>query len=585
MICLKVIIQIISKLLAVVMTADPFVDRAKTYALDITTGEIPANTFVKLACQRFLNDLKRTDITLYPTPGKRSPGSKWCSFLEKLPHVKGKWARTGQLLVLSDWQVFCVVNIYGWHYVDTGLRRFNEAYICVGRKNGKTFLIAGLGLGHLVIDNEFGAEVYCGASTKSQAMEVFSPARLMLKYKEKISKHFGVTVNKTSLSKLSDNSLFQPVIGKPGDGASPSCAIVDEFHEHDTSDQYDTFKTGMAARENPMTLIITTAGYNMAGPCYDKQLEVQSILTGAVEDDNIFGIIYGIDEDDNWDSLEALKKANPNYGISVFPRYLEGELKAARRSPSKQVSFKTKHANMWVGAKAAWMNMLAYQACRRKDAELEQFKGREAIIGLDLASKTDIADMGVLIMPSEADPLCHYFCKHYLPEEKVTDGENLKYKEWHANGWLTTTPGNVTDFAYIENDLKDAVKMFTVKEIPFDPFQATQFSTRMIELGLPMIEVGQTVKNFSEPMKETEAMILRKDIRFSFDPVLMWMMGNVTARMDMKQNIFPNKEREENKIDGVVSLIMCVNRVIWYRDNTRESIYTKMAREKKQNEN
>ena len=147
-----------------------------------------------------------------------------------------------------------------------------------------------------------------------------------------------------------------------------------------------------------------------------------------------------------------------------------------------------------------------------------------------------------------------------------------------------TTPGDVTDFDVIEDDIKETCKAFNVKEIPFDPFQATQLSTHLIDLGLPMIEVGQTVKNFSEPMKELEAMILRKEIVFSMDPVLTWMFGNVTARMDLKQNIFPNKEREENKIDGVISLIMCVNRLIWYRDNTRESVYNKLAREKKENE-
>jgi len=555
-----------------------YIARAKTYALDITTGEIPAGLFAIAACQRFLDDLKRKDIVL------TKEGNRWCSFLEKLPHVKGRWAHRQQLLELSDWQIFCTVNIYGWHWKKSGKRRFREAYICVPRKNGKTFWISGLGLAHLTIDGEFGAEVYCGATNEKQAMEVFNPARLICLRKEKIASHFGIEVNKKALNRLADGSIFQPVIGKPGDGASPSCGIVDEFHEHADSDQYDTFQTGMGARENPIMLVITTAGYDMSGPCYEKQLEVQSILTGAVDDDTIFGIIYGIDEDDQWDTLAALRKANPNYGISVDDDFLNGQLKQARRSPGKQVAFKTKHLNIWVGAKAAWMNMLAYQACKRKGASLDDFKGRDVIAGLDLASKTDIATLGALILPREDDPNYHYFCRHYLPEERVLDGANLKYREWHSNGWLIATPGNVTDFAYIEEDLKELCKGFTVKEIPFDPFQATQFSTRMIELGLPMIEVGQTVKNMSEPMKEVEAMILQKSIRFCSDPVLMWMMGNVTARLDKKDNIFPNKEKPENKIDGVISLIMCVNRVIWYRDNTRESIYTKMAREKKANE-
>ncbi len=555
-----------------------FISRAKTYALDVTTGDIPGCVFTIAACQRFIDDLKRTDIEL------TGEGDRWCRFLEKLPHVKGRWAHKQLLLALSDWQIFCTVNIYGWYWVSSGKRRFREAYICVPRKNGKTFWISGLGLGHLTIDGEFGAEVYCGASSEKQALEVFNPARLICLRKEKIASHFGIEVNKKALVRLADGSLFQPVIGKPGDGSSPSCAIVDEFHEQADSDQYDTFQTGMGARENPLMLIITTAGYDMSGPCYNKQLEVQSILTGAVDDDSIFGIIYGIDDGDQWDTLAALRKANPNYGISIDEDFLSGQLKQARRSPGKQVAFKTKHLNIWVGAKSAWLNILAYQACKRKEAKLSDFKGREVIAGLDLASKTDIATLGALVLPSDDDPLYHYFCTHYLPEEKVLGDGNLKYREWHSNGWLTATPGNVTDFGFIEEDLQAICRDFQVTEIAFDPFQATQFSTRMIELGLPMVEVGQTVKNMSEPMKEVEAMILRKDIRFSADPVLMWMAGNVTAQLDKKDNIFPNKEKPDNKIDGIISLIICVNRVIWFRDNTQESFYNKLAREKKANE-
>ena len=229
--------------------------------------------------------------------------------------------------------------------------------------------------------------------------------------------------------------------------------------------------------------------------------------------------------------------------------------------------------------------MLRYQACRRKRTKLDDFKGREVIVGLDLASKVDIACLGTLVLPSDDDPLHHYFCTHYLPEDVVLDGGNTRYKEWHQAGWLTATPVNVTDYAYIEEDLVQMGRDFQIREVAFDPFQATQFSTRMIEQGLPLIEVGQTVKNMSEPMKEAEAMIFTKAIRFSFDPVLMWMFGNVVARLDKKSNIFPNKQgdKETNKIDGVVSLIMCVNRLIWYRDNTTESIYNQLAREKAEN--
>lgn len=526
-----------------------YVARAKAYARKIIAGKIPSCKYVQQACQRFLDDVKRKDIKL-----NHKEATRWCTFLECLPHVKGKWASTHESLKLSDWQIFCTVNLYGFQ--KNGKRRFREAYIEVPRKNGKSFYVAGLGLGHLTIDNEYGAEVYCGATSEKQAWEIFRPAKQICERMQAIRDKYGIEVNAKNLNILSEGSRFEPVIGKPGDGASPSCAIADEYHEHPDSDQVDTFVTGMGAREQPVMLQITTAGSDMGGPCYDKRLDVISILSGTVEDDTIFGIIYTLDEDDDWDTIDSQIKANPNYGISVDADFLAAQLNQARRSAVKQAAYKTKHLNMWVGAKAAWMNMLAYQACR-KNIKLEDFKGANCYIGIDLASKIDIASMAILL---ELNGKYAAFVKHYLPEETILNSD--RYKAWHADGWIESTPGNTIDYEYIEDDLKELRSQFQIKEVPYDPFQATQFSIRMLDEGFPMVELGATVRNFSEPMKELEALILKKQIQFNKDPVLTWMFGNVVAKLDKKDNIFPNKERPENKIDGVVALIMTINRVM-----------------------
>jgi len=530
-----------------------YVSVAAKYADEVVSGDIPACLYVNQACQRFIDDLDRDDIEL-----RQDIAYKWCSFLERIPHVKGKWAAKHEKLKLQPWQIFCVVNIFGWYKGD--LRRFRDVYIEVPRKNGKTFLVAPIGVGMLTIDGEHGAEVYCGATSELQAWEVFRPARQICQQLPALRNKFGVEVNAKSIMRMSDLSRFTPVIGNPGDGASPSCAIVDEFHEHKTSDLIDTFETGMGARDQPLLLQITTAGSDMGGPCYTKRDDVKKILSSAVDDDRMFGIIYTIDEDDEWDTVEAQIKANPNYGVSVNSDFLEGQLKQARRSPAKQSAYKTKHLNMWVGAKAAWMNMLAFQACRKKQLDIDDFKGRPCYVAIDLASKIDIASLAVLFPPNGNDSKYSAFVRHYLPEDTIM--ESTRYQGFHAGGWLTSTPGNVTDFAYIEEDLKLFKSDYEVKEIPYDPFQATQFSTRMLAEGFPMIEYGATVKNFSEPMKQLEALILQKGIQFDMDPVLMWMFGNVTARLDLKDNIFPNKEKPENKIDGVVALIMALARTM-----------------------
>lgn len=542
-----------------------FVKRAAIYADEVVTGKISACLYVRQACQRFINDLERDDLET-----DWDAAEDFCTNLEKLPHVKGRWAAKGELLKLSDWQIFCTVNIFGWK--KNGKRRFVDVYIEVPRKNGKTFWIMGLGIGMFTWSAEHGAEVYCGATTELQAWEVFRPARQVCEKLPKLRKEYGIEVNAKTLVRLEDLSRFTPVIGNPGDGASPSCGIADEFHEHKDDSLVSTLETGMAAREEPLMLQITTAGSDMGGPCYDKRADVVNILKGTVEDDRVFGIIYTIDEEDDWDTVESQIKSNPNYGISVSAEFLEGQLKQARRSPSKQAAYKTKHLNIWVGAKAAWMNMLALQACRKAKLDIEDFRGRPCYIGIDLASKVDIACAAVLFPPDGNDTKYSVFVKHYLPEDTIED--RPRYQGWHSGGWLTATPGNVTDFAYIEEDLKAFKSDFEVREIPYDPFQATQFSTRMFAAGFPMVEYGATVKNFSEPMKQLEALILQKGIQFNMDPVLMWMFGNVTARLDLKDNIFPNKERPENKIDGVVALIMALARTmptgepIFYETNT-----------------
>src|SRR3990167_245596 len=249
-----------------------FWKRAGNYADDILSEKIPACEHVKAACRRFRAVCNRKDLVAH------EDGNRWCRFLEKLPHVKGKWAAKHEKFRLSDWKIFCTVNIYGWKWKSTGRRRFTEAYIEVPRGNGKSYWLAGLGIGHLTIDGESGAEIYCGASTEKQAHEVFTPAKRICEQYPDLREKYGIEVNAKSLVVLSTGGKFEPVIGKPGDGPAPSCAIVDEYHEHIDSDQLDSFKTGMGKREQALMLVITTAGVDMGGPCYSLRDDMLKIL-------------------------------------------------------------------------------------------------------------------------------------------------------------------------------------------------------------------------------------------------------------------------------------------------------------------
>lgn len=541
---------------------------AKRYADAVVSGEIDACRFVKAACARHLNDLERQRDAAFPYRFDPVAGEKVCKFAELLPHIKGEWA--GKLIRLEPWQSFILSTLFGWVRKSDGKRRFRELYAEIPRKNGKSVFGAVIGLYMFTADGEAGAEVYSGATTEKQAWEVFRPAKLMATRADGFSGHFGVQVNASNMAIVDQAAKFEPIIGNPGDGASPHCAIIDEYHEHRTPDQYDTMITGMGARLQPLTVIITTAGTNLSGPCYDKRATVVKLLDGVIENEELFAIIYTLDDDDDWTDFALWKKANPNYGVSVYEDYLRARHREAIQQASRQNIIQCKHLNRWMNADTAWMNMVAWRKCQDAAIREEDYREWDCVIGLDLASKTDLASMVKLFSRVNDDGNREYaaFATHYLNEDTAESPSNSHYAGWVKEGWMTATPGNVTDYAYIEDDILDAAKNYNVVEVAFDPFQATYITTRLAEQGVNMVEYGSTVRNMSEPMKEVEAAVLSGRLKHNGDPVFTWAMSNVVAHYDRKDNIFPNKERPENKIDPVVALIMATGRAMVAKQET-----------------
>jgi len=536
-------------------------ESATAYARDVVAGNVPAGKYVRLACKRFLGDLAR-DGEDWPYRYDAAKADRAVKFMELMPHTKGRWAAKKERLILGPWQCFIECNLFGWVRKESGLRRFRKSYEEVPRKNGKSMRLAARGIYLFAADGEAGAEVYSGATSEKQALEVFRPAWQMAQKLPALRERFGIELsgnpkNPGPMFVMEDMSKFEPVIGKPGDGSSPHAALVDEYHEHDTDHMVDTMETGMGAREQPLLSIITTAGSNLGGPCYQQRRDVIRILEGQVQDETVFGIIFGIDETDRWDDPASLIKANPNYGVSVFGEFLLSQLAAARRSSSKQNAFRTKHLNDWVGARAAWMNMLAWQRQKRV-LELQDFEGCPCWVGVDLASKLDVA---ALVMLFEKD--ASYYCipRFYVPEKTVE--ENEKYQNFVLEGSMIATPGEMTDYAFIEEELKElAASGVDIRDAAFDPSQATYLMTRLDQAGIPVVELAQNVRNLSEPMKEVEALILSRRLWHDGNSAMTWMVGNVVAKVDAKEHTYPRKEATENKIDGAVGLIIAMARAM-----------------------
>lgn len=544
------------------MSKNPHVDKANKYARDIVGGKIPANRWVKLACKRHLDDLAASKQPNAKHIFDNRAAEKACKFIEMLPHTKGKWAQHRELIVLEPWQCFFVCSIFGWLWAHSRLRRFRIVLLLVPRKNGKSILAAAIGLYMLTLDGEHGAEVYCGATTEKQALEVFRPAKQMAERTPDLREAVGLEVNAQSLVVPEVGSRFEPIIGNPGDGSSPHLAIADEYHEHKDDRLVDTMVTGMGSREQPMLLAITTAGDNLAGPCYALELDLQKVLEGVVPNDEFFGLIYGIDPGDDWGDEATLRKANPNFGVSISADFLRARLQDAKNSARKLAIYLTKHLNVWVGSREAFFNMDKWRQCEEPELRIEDFYGQPAYFALDLASRVDIAALEVLI--PRGDGQFVKFGRYYLPEDAL---QIEHYRGWAEEGRLQITDGEIIDFNEIKADILELVSKFELRELAYDPFQATMLITELMDEGVPVVEMRPTVLNFSEPMKELDALIRAGQIKHDGCPVFSWMLSNVTAKLDKKDNVYPNKERPENKIDGPVALIMALGRALQRDEN------------------
>ncbi len=545
---------------------------ATAYARDVVGGSVPACKWHRLACQRHLDNLDRTatgwqylwNPELVDRNGKAyRPADRICRFAELMSHIKGDWAARGERIRLEPWQVFCLASIFGWIDAETLKRRFRKADLFIPRKNAKSTLAAIIGNYMLALDGEFGAEVYSGATSKDQALEVFRPASLMAKASGEFRARYGVLLNASNMAVPETNSKFEPLIGDPGDGASPSCSITDEYHEHKTSSQYDTMVTGMGARSQPLALVITTAGNNIGGPCYVHQVELERILEGVIVSEQRFGIIFGIDKDDDWTDPKVLAKANPNFGVSVGRDFLLDAQTTAITDPRKQAVFKTKHLNVWVNAASPWINVQSFQKCGDTTLRREDFAGCPCVPGLDLASKTDIATHADLFRKL-IDNKWHYylFTRNYLPEAAVQKPENQHYQDWVERGHLIATPGNMIDLNQIREGVEAGANVCTYDEIAMDSWGSREIAPQLQANGHTVVDIPMTTRNLSEPMKEIAALVDSGRFHHDGNLATIWMFSNVEVLEDRNENIFPRKASAEKKIDAAVATIIAMARLM-----------------------
>jgi phage terminase large subunit-like protein len=535
--------------------ADPVTDYARA-VLAGTNGR-PVCVLERLACQRHLDDLERG-----PARGLRFDAQAAVDavdFFAILPLTTGRERQMRQL-VLQPWQAFIAGSLWGW-YREDGRRRFRKAYIELPRKNGKSTFCAGFALRLAFFDGESRAEVYCAATKREQAKRVFDEAAAMVRrtpgLKTRIQTAVGSLYSTTSGSKLAPLGADADTT----DGLNISGAIVDELHAHKTRAMVDVLDTGTSARDQPMTIEITTAGFDRQTICYEHHEYSQRLLEGVFEDDSWFTFITGIDPGDDWADERVWSKANPNLHISVDIEDLRAKAAKAARVPTDQNTFRRLHLNEWTEQEDRWLDIAAWQACAGAVDETE-LEGEPCYIGLDLSSTRDLT--AYVLLFRRPDDTYAVLPRFFLPAARVAmraeRRDRVPLDSWVRDGLLVATPGDVVDQGLVRAALNEDAKRFDVRELCVDPWNATALTSQLQEDGFTVVEIRQGYKTLSPPTKELETLVLSKRLIHGGHPVLTWCASNVAV--DPAGNIKPSKRRARDRIDGIAALVTALSRAM-----------------------
>lgn len=547
-----------------------YFDRAVGYARRVSLGDEVAGKLERQACDRFLHDLERAGTDAFPYVLDRAAGARACQFIELLPHINGEWAKpiyvdgriTYAKIQLEDWQVFAELQLFGWKHRDTGLRRFRRSYEEIARKNAKSTRAAGRLLYLLVADGEPGAKCFSAATTGEQAREVFDTARDMARRDPEFIRRFDVSVGQHDITVPSSASTMKPLNaeGSTQDGKNIHGCVVDEVHAHKRRDLWDVLDSATGARAQALVSAITTAGTDRSGICYELRDYTVKVLGGVVQDETWFGIVYTVDDGDVWHDPAVWRKANPNIGVSVKVLDLEAASRKAMAQPTALNNFLTKHLNVWVSGASNWIDPRSWERCGDPTLRLQDFAGEPCWIGMDLAEKRDFA---ALVLVFKRADIWTVFSRLYLNEDAIEQSGNAHLQGWARAGHVVVTSGNATDFDNIADDLRSYCQDFKVQEIPFDPAMSRYFATKLVQEGLPLLEVRQAPMFFTQPVIQVENLVLERKLRHDGNPVFNWMMSNVELSTSKFSGLkHPTKSRDENKIDGPVAMLMAMGRAM-----------------------
>lgn len=577
------------------------------YALDITTGKIPANKWSRLACKRHLNDLEDANKRgLYFD--EQAANHIFMFFEEFLIFYEGEF--DGQPFLLTPWQKFLLGSVFGWKKEPNGYRRFKTVFCETGKGSGKSPIAAGIGLYGLCFDDEPGSEVYAAAVTREQAGILFRDARA---YAEKSSSLKELLrIDKHNIAYEAENGFFRPISSEHRglDGKRPHFCLIDEIHEHPNDLVVRKMSAGTKGRRQPLIFEITNSGYDRHSVCYQHHEYTTKILEEIIKNDEWFGLISGLDicpkcesegktvpqdgcpDCDDWRDERVWEKANPNisYLGEPFRNYLKRQVKEAIAMPAQENIVKRLNLCIWTESITKWISSDAWNVCTFS-VDPEKLKSRACYGGLDLSSNTDLSAWVLMFPPIIEGDKYEVLCRFFLPEDNMRERvhkDKVPYDIWVRQGFITTTPGNIIDYAFIIDQISKDMIDFEIKELAFDRWGSQKITTDLQDLGFEiegkrsLIQFGQGFASMSSPTKELEKMVLAKELAHGGNPVLAWMMSNIAIRTDPAGNIKVDKEKSVERIDGVVALIMSIGRAM-LRKGPVKSVYDDLSYEQIRN--
>ena len=487
------------------------------------------------------------------------------NFFERtLCHTKGQWA--GRPFTLADWQRDeLIIPLFG--NVDaTGRRNYRTAYIEVGRKNGKSEIAAGIALYLLLADGEEGAEIYGAACDREQASIVFNVAAEMVRRSPVLAKMCKIVDSRKTITVPSTGSFYRaiPADSAGAHGYNAHGIIFDELHNQPNRNLWDVLTTSTGARHQPLVFSITTAGFDRQSICWEQHEYAKKVLGGVVEDPRYFAWIRSVPEEADWQDEKNWYLANPALGDFRDIDEMRTFARRARETPALENTFRQLYLSQWTQSESRFIPLHKWDATAGV-VDAEALKGRECYAGLDLASTTDIAAM-VLVFPPRGDgdifKVIPYF---WIPQDSMVERERkdrVPYSAWVRAGHVFATPGNVIDHAFIRKTLNELADKFYIKEVAIDRWGAVQVVTQLMDDGFTMVQFGQGFASMSAPTKELLKLVLQERLHHGGHPVLRWMCDNLVVRRDPADNLKPDKEKSSEKIDGMVALIMALDRAI-----------------------